>query len=72
AALCGASGHSVKGFARLLGIDGRKLRGKRPVDYSEDVMAASAIDQMRTEATETPSNIGRPKKSGPAKKEPAT
>ncbi len=55
ATLCIASGHSVRSFARLIGVDGRKLRGKCLVDYSEDVMARGAIDQMRTEAIKTTS-----------------
>ena len=56
AALCKASGHSLPSFARLIGIDGRKLHAKCPIDFSEDIMAAAAIDQMRKEAVEPPAS----------------
>ncbi len=41
------------------------LRRKTWADYSEDMMAKSALDQMRTEATGNPSN-GRQQKCGAA------
>ncbi len=66
ATLCIASGHSVRSFARLIGADGRKLRGKCLVDYSEDMMAKGAIDQMRTEAIKTTSKSSAAK-TGPAR-----
>ena len=56
----------MRSFAKLIGIDGRKLRGKCLVDYSEDVMARGAIDQMRTEVIKTTSKNSAPK-IGPAR-----
>ena len=48
-ALLKASGHSLRSFARQVGIDGRKFRTKHPIDFSGDAFAVAAIDQMRAE-----------------------
>lgn len=48
-ALCIASGHGVKSFARRIGVDTRRLRRKGPMDFGPDIMSSAAIDQMRAE-----------------------